>query len=183
MISISKKITMFLSVGLLGLPAQAGSLCKSYKKPTRRDIRRGSLKCAQLERAQLAGADLRVADLRVANLKRANLAEADMGAANLERANLAGADMARTDLHGANLAGADMARTDLRGANFTGAHLERAQLHGALVDSKTKGINYEALGYELVQKLIDGKAVTVLVQKTSRKENLQTENREESIDQ
>ena len=94
----------------------------------RADLRRASLRMANLHgadlhmanlcMASLRGADLHGADLRRANLHGADLSEADLRRASLCEANLRGADLSGADLHGADLRVANLCEANLRGANL-----------------------------------------------------------------
>ncbi|GAC1343327.1 MAG: pentapeptide repeat-containing protein [Ktedonobacteraceae bacterium] len=112
------------------------------------DLRKISLRQANLHRANLSKADLRNVDLRYtnlteANLTSANLTRADLSGAYLSQANLSWARLIDADLTGAvikranlteaKLIRANLVETDLGRANLTGANLSKANMTGCFI--------------------------------------------------
>lgn len=89
------------------------------------------LRKASLREANLSGANLRKAELWNANLKRAKLSGADLSEAFLRGANLCKADLRSAKLNGTDLIGADLTEANLCGAELNGADLDRSHLKGA----------------------------------------------------
>jgi uncharacterized protein YjbI with pentapeptide repeats len=101
------------------------------EKGDQADLRKSSLREANLSGANLGYANLSGAFLLEANLSGAKLFKADMSRARLFKGNLSGANLFEANLSGANLAEADLSRASMDGANLSGADLARANLSRA----------------------------------------------------
>jgi len=110
------------------------------------NLRRASLKEANMSGAYLIGADLSYANLKNANLdeaylnranlKNANLSEAELNETHLQAADMSGArfieaNLSRADLRKADLSGVDLRGAFLIGTYLNGANLSKADLSGA----------------------------------------------------
>lgn len=119
--------------------------------PPRTDLRRISIRDANLkncgfEQVNLYYADLKSSQLQNANLSGAILMQASLRGSNLTSANLRGAslkdvdlrwaNMSEVNLEEANLEDADLRRADLHGANFKNAVLINTQLKDAIVSQE-----------------------------------------------
>lgn len=95
------------------------------------EVRRTSLREADLRFVDLGGADLDMAELAGLDLSNASLRGARLRSARLDGARLVEADFEGADLYGAEMAGADLQRATLRGASLHQAGFRRARLNGA----------------------------------------------------
>jgi uncharacterized protein YjbI with pentapeptide repeats len=84
------------------------------------NLRRASLRGANLTRGSFEGAIFGNTDLTGANLTEAHMDGVRFKESNLERASFEGAHLRGTEFHGCSLAGARFRKADLRGASFMG---------------------------------------------------------------
>jgi hypothetical protein len=106
------------------------------------DLRRASLKDADLAGAYLGNSNLARAELQGANLRGARLQSALLTQAELQNACLEGADLQDVNLREARLADADL----------SGANLEGSQLSGATANPNTRwpnGFDWKAAGVRM----------------------------------
>ena len=111
-----------------------GELIKNYSQPLdlrKRSLRYANLSSSFLPRVRLTDADLAGANLIQASLQGAELGEAQLQGAYLSRAQLQGGTLWQAQLQGANLEEAQLQGAKLWLAQLQGADLEEAQLQGA----------------------------------------------------
>ena len=122
-----------------------GELIKNYSQPL--DLRKRSLRYANLSSSFLPRVRLAAADLAGANLIQASLQGAELGAAQLQGTYLWEAQLQGTYLWEAQLQGADLSEAQLQGADLNRAQLQggtlwQAQLQGAdLFEARLQGAN------------------------------------------
>lgn len=100
----------------------------SFNSIERIDLRKRSLRHANLNGSLLIKADLRGANLEGATLTDADLREANLEDADLTHALLTGADLRDARMKDANFSGAYLAETKMQGLDFERAYLPAAVL-------------------------------------------------------